>query len=416
MSRIVPLLIISGILLVIDFYAFQAIRTVMAQSEQMWKRTISIAYWAITAITLASIIYFFFFDFYSVPKWFRVYVISSLFVFYVPKLILNVFLLLDDSIRLGKWTVSLFTPGQSDAGSSAGISRSQFLAQTGLLVGGFFLFQFIYGMVRTAFNYQVRRVKIPIRNLPDAFNGFRIVQISDIHTGSFTSDSPLREAVKLVNEQNPDAIFFTGDLVNNRSDEALDYVDALKELKARHGVFSIFGNHDYGDYYTWKSPEEKTKNLQMLEEIHANLGWKLLRNQYAWLGEGEDRIAIVGVDNWSAVGRFPQYGDLKKATEGTEGAKTKLLLSHDPSHWKAQVTKAFPDIDAMFSGHTHGFQFGFEIPGLKWSPAKYMYPEWAGLYQREHQSLYVNRGLGFLGYSGRVGIPPEITLIELVKA
>jgi hypothetical protein len=416
MPRLLPLLIISGILLLIDFYAFQAIRTVMTQSDSFWKRAVTIAYWSITAITIASIVYFFFFDFYSVSKWIRVYLVSTLFVFYVPKLILNIFLLLDDSIRLGKWTVSLFNSPASGADAANAISRSQFLAQAGLLVGGFFLFQFIYGMVRTAYNYQVRRVKIPVKNLPEVFNGFRIVQISDIHTGSFTSDAPLREAVKLVNEQQADAIFFTGDLVNNRSDEALDFVEALKELKSTHGVYSIFGNHDYGDYHSWKSPEQKAENLAALEDIHARMGWKLLRNEHAIISKDDEQMAVLGVDNWSAVGRFPQYGDLKKALQGTENAAVKLLLSHDPSHWKGQVLADFPDVAITFSGHTHGFQFGFEIPGLKWSPAKYMYPEWAGLYRQGSQSLYVNRGLGFLGYSGRVGIAPEITVAELVRA
>lgn len=415
MTRVIPFLIVSFILLLIDFYAFQSIRTVMSQSDPFWKRIVSFTYWGVTAITLGSVLYLIFFDYSLIPNWIRVYLISSFFVLYVPKLFLTAFLIIDDSIRLGRWTVSLF---QSTAvGESAtAITRSQFLAQSGLVVGGFFLFQFIYGMVRTAFNYQVRRVQIPVKNLPEAFNGFRIVQISDIHTGSFTSDGPLREAVKLVNEQQADAIFFTGDLVNNSSEEALAYVDALKELKAKHGVYSIFGNHDYGDYHSWPTDEDKKNNLKLLEDIHARLGWKLLRNDHTTITNGEARMAVIGVDNWSAVGRFPKYGDLKKALEGTDAGAVKLLLSHDPSHWKGQVLSEFPEVDVTFSGHTHGFQFGLEIPGLKWSPAKYMYPQWAGLYQQGHQSLYVNRGLGFLGYSGRVGIPPEITLMELVKA
>ncbi|MFI5134707.1 MAG: metallophosphoesterase [Chitinophagales bacterium] len=416
MSRLIPLLIATAILLLIDVYAFQAIRTVTHQSSATWKRSVTIVYWMITALSIGFIWYIAFFDFYSLPKWIRVYMLSALFVFYIPKIILNVFLLTDDTIRLGRWIASLFSQSKSVGANSKGISRSQFLSQAGLLVSGFLLFQFIYGIVRTGTNYQVRNVKLPIKNLPDAFNGYKIVQVSDIHSGSFTSSHPLSEAVKLVNDQNADVIFFTGDLVNNISDEALDYIDVLKEMKSKNGVFSIFGNHDYGDYYSWPSKEAKEENLKQLEDIETQLGWTLLRNKNILLGDEGNQLAIIGVDNWSTLAHFPRYGDLKKAVEGTENAKAKLLLSHDPTHWNGQVTKEFKDIAATFSGHTHGFQFGFEIPGLRWSPAKYVYPQWAGLYQNNGQSLYVNRGIGFLGYNGRVGISPEITVFELSKA
>jgi hypothetical protein len=416
MSRLLPLLFFTLILLAIDLYAYQAVRTVVQNSAPVWKRLIIVGYWFISALSIGFVWSFLFFDFYDMPKWVRVYLLSLLFVFYVPKLVLSLFMFTDDAIRLGKLAVQRFSPPAESGTGKHTISRSQFLAQSGLVVSGFFLFQFVYGMVRTAFNYQVRRVKIPIANLPEKYEGFRIVQISDIHTGSFTSDHALADAVKLINEQNADAVFFTGDLVNNRSDEALAFVDTLKEIKARHGVFSIFGNHDYGDYYQWDSAEEKEKNLVALEEIHQQMGWQLLRNGHAMIGDEKDPLAIIGIDNWSNVGNFPKYGNLQKALSGAEHAPVKLLLSHDPSHWTAEVVKNFPAIDATFSGHTHGFQFGIEIPGLQWSPAQYMYPQWAGLYRNGRQSLYVNRGLGFLAYSGRVGIPPEITLVELTRA
>jgi len=416
MSKLIPLLIATAILLLIDVYAFQAIRTVTHQSSITLKRVVTITYWMITALSIGFIWYIAFFDFYSLPKWIRVYMLSALFVFYIPKIVLNVFLLADDFIRLGRWIASLFASSATTASNTKAISRSTFLSQAGLLVSGFLLFQFIYGMVRTAYNYQVRNVKLPIKNLPDEFDGLKIVQVSDIHSGSFTSTHPLEEAVKLVNDQNADMIFFTGDLVNNRSDEALDFTDALSKMKAKHGVFSIFGNHDYGDYYTWPSEEAKADNLKLLEEIEAKLGWKLLRNENVLIGEEGNQLAIIGVDNWSSLRNFQRYGDLHKAVQGTENAKTKLLLSHDPTHWNGQVTKEFKDIAATFSGHTHGFQFGIEIPGLRWSPARYVYPQWAGLYKQNDQYLYVNRGIGFLAYNGRVGIPPEITVFELSKA
>lgn len=387
----------------------------MQHSNITWKRTVTIIYWSISLISIGFIWYIVFFDFYTVPKLIRVYMISALFVFYIPKIVLLTFLIIDDVIRLGRWLASFFVQPSSSPSASKAISRSRFLSQAGLLVSGFILFQFFYGMARTAYNYQVRNVKLPIKNLPNEFNGLKIVQVSDFHSGSFTRRKPIEEAMQLVNDQNADIIFFTGDLVNNKSEEALEYMDIYGTMKAKHGVFSIFGNHDYGDYYSWPSKEAKGANVKMLEDIHARLGWKLLRNKNVLLGEEGNQLAIIGVDNWSNVGHFQRYGDLKKAYEGAENAKVKLLLSHDPSHWHGQVTNEYKDIAAMFSGHTHGFQFGFEIPGLRWSPSQYVYKQWAGLYQDGDQLLYVNRGLGFLGYNGRVGIPPEITVFELTK-
>ncbi|MCY7411276.1 MAG: metallophosphoesterase [Chitinophagales bacterium] len=419
MSRMIPLLVATALLFLIDLYAFQAIRSVMHNSNISWRRIITIIYWSISIICIGFIWYATFFGYYSVPKLLRVYLTGALVVFYIPKLFLIVFLLIDDLIRGGKWLTTFFTTSTKNAvteNSQKGISRSQFLTQTGLVVSGFFLFQFVYGIVRTAYNYQLRRVKIAVRNLPAEFEGLKIVQVSDIHSGSFTRKDPLVAAVKMINEENPDLIFFTGDLVNNESTEALEYIDVFGKMKAKHGVYSIFGNHDYGDYMSWDSPKAKADNLKLLEDIHARMGWKLLRNQNVLLGNEENQLAIIGVENWSNTGRFQTYGDLKKALEGTENAKTKLLLSHDPSHWNGEVTKSYNDIDVTFSGHTHGFQFGVEIPGFKWSPAKFIYKQWAGLYQQAHQSLYINRGLGFLAYNGRVGIPPEITVIQLVKS
>jgi predicted MPP superfamily phosphohydrolase len=415
MSRMLPLLFATAFLLLIDFYAYQAVRTVMQNSTLLFRRSTAIAYWSISIICIGFIWYAFNFGYYSIPKILRVYLTGAIVVFYVPKLFLILFLLIDDVIRGGKWISTFFIKPATANSTSKSISRSQFLSQTGLLVSGFFLFQFIYGIVRTAYNYQIRRIKIAVKNLPIEFEGLKIIHVSDIHAGSFTRKDPLIEAVDTINKENPDIIFFTGDLVNNESTEALEYIDVFGKMKAKHGVFSIFGNHDYGDYMSWDSPEAKAANLKLLEDIHSRMGWKLLRNQNVLLGNEENQLAIIGVENWSNTGRFQTYGDLKKASEGTENAKTKLLLSHDPSHWNGEVTKEYKNIDITFSGHTHGFQFGVEIPGFKWSPAKFIYKQWAGLYQNEHQSLYVNRGLGFLAYNGRVGIPPEITIIELVK-
>jgi predicted MPP superfamily phosphohydrolase len=216
-------------------------------------------------------------------------------------------------------------------------------------------------------------------------------------------------------KEKPDVIFFTGDLVNNQTSELKDYFDVFNKVKAPLGVFSVTGNHDYGDYHRWESANAKAQNFQDLIRAHKELGFDLLQNENRWLEADGERIAILGNENWGA-GRFAKYGKLDQAYKGTEEAPVKLLLSHDPSHWDAQVRQNYKDIDIMFAGHTHGFQFGVEVGGLKWSPSQYIYKQWAGLYREEDQYLYVNRGFGYLGYPGRVGIPPEITIVTLKRA
>ena len=244
----------------------------------------------------------------------------------------------------------------------------------------------------------------------------KIVQISDVHAGSFTYKEPVRNAIDLINNEQADLVFFTGDLVNNTADEMDPYMDVFDKIRAKFGVFSVLGNHDYGDYVRWGSREERDANLERLKEVHKELGWNLLINEHRLIPIKGATVGVIGVENYSAKARFPKYGDLAAAYQGCE-ASLKLLLSHDPSHWEDQVIKDYKDIDITFSGHTHGMQFGIEIPGwIKWSPIKYMYKQWAGLYSQDKQFLYVNRGLGFLGYPGRVGILPEITVLELAKA
>jgi predicted MPP superfamily phosphohydrolase len=271
----------------------------------------------------------------------------------------------------------------------------------------------IYGMIKGAFNYKIHRLRITLPNLPNAFNGLKIIQVSDIHSGSFISKTPLEEAVKIIMAEKADVIFFTGDLVNDRTSEVDEFINTLKKISAPMGVFSILGNHDYGDYVTWETAELKKKNMQDMYNAHEKIGWELLINRHITLKKGESEIAIIGVENWGGNLHFPKYGDIKKAYQGAEKYPVKILLSHDPSHWSMQITKEYKEIDLTLSGHTHGFQFGIEIPGLKWSPSQYIYKQWAGLYSEGNQQIYVNRGLGFLGYPGRVGIMPEITVLEL---
>jgi len=271
------------------------------------------------------------------------------------------------------------------------------------------------GMVRNPYRYKVRRATAVIEGLPKALDGLKIAQISDIHAGTFTAKEPIKKAIEIINDEAADLVFFTGDLVNNTAQEIVPYMDIFDKIKAKYGVFSVLGNHDYGDYVRWQSMEDKQRNLRQLIDNQRLMGWDLLNNENRILEIEGEKVAVIGVENFSGNPRFTKYGDLAKAHLGTDTAALKLLLSHDPSHWKYEVTKDFQDIDIAFAGHTHGGQFGIEIGDwIKWSPVKYAYKEWAGLYQEGRQFLYVNRGFGMLGYPGRVGMPPEITVLEVV--
>lgn len=404
------LFIIIGILVVIDFYVFQAVKSAVNIRSAGMRYAVWGLYWLIAVLSWIGI--------YFLPRLFdhgsgRMVVITILFGLFIGKLLVAIFLLIDDIRRGGTWIYTLFQKKETAVDTvGRGMSRSQFLSRAGLLVGGSFLGMMIYGF-SNKYNYKIRRVKIRFPNLPEAFRGLKIVQLSDIHSGSFDQPEKVRKGVDMVLAQKPDIILFTGDLVNNRSDEMDHYREIFARLQAPMGVYSILGNHDYGDYESWPSEEAKAANLQRLKDIQAEMGWKMLNNAHVVLEKNGQQIGLVGVENWSAKARFPKYGDMTKATSGLPDLPFNILMSHDPSHWDAQIRPDYPKMDLMLAGHTHGMQFGVEIPWIKWSPIQYMYPEWAGLYRRRHQYLYVNRGYGFLGYPGRVGILPEITVIEL---
>lgn len=354
--------------------------------------------------------------FYPPQNWntFFRFLSSIVLILAVCKLLGISFLIIDDIIRLFRWLFSLFVERKEEVMEAGkGITRLKFFAQ---LAVGFTVIPaigFIYGMVRGAYKYRLHHVKLNFPNLPPEFNGFKIIQLSDIHVGSFVNDQGLKTAFDLVEQQQADLLLFTGDLVNNIASEVEGYEHQFKRLKAPHGVYSVLGNHDYGDYVQWDSVDEKVKNLEKLKSLQKDFGWKLLMNEHVPIERNGAKIALLGVENWGGNMRFPRYGKLKEAYEGSEQYPFKLLMSHDPSHWDMQVQLEYPDIDLTLSGHTHGMQFGIEIPGFKWSPVKYIYKNWAGLYKKDSQYLYVNRGLGFIGYPGRLGIWPEITVIEL---
>ena len=270
-------------------------------------------------------------------------------------------------------------------------------------------------MVRGKYNYKVLKYTLEYDDLPDAFDGYTITQISDVHSGSFDNREKISYGINLINDQKSDLIVFTGDLVNDAAEEMLPWKDLFGQLKARDGVYSVLGNHDYGDYKQWESQAAKEKNLQDLKDMQKEMGWDLLLNEKRYLERDGQRMALVGVENWGAGG-FKKAGDLAKASEGLSREDFKILLSHDPSHWKAEVLQDDRHFHLTLSGHTHGMQFGIEIPGLiKWSPVKYRYEQWAGIYEDVGRFINVNRGFGFIGYPGRVGIWPEVSVIQLKK-
>lgn len=324
------------------------------------------------------------------------------------KLAFSFFLVVDDLRRLTLRIKSYFSTKTDIKGEN--ISRSDFLVKSGIIAAAIPAISYPMGMIFGPYNYTVFNTKVKLPHLPPAFNGLKIIQISDIHSGSFYDKEAVSRGIDLLLDQKPDIVFFTGDLVNDSADEMDAYMDIFSRIQAPLGVYSILGNHDYGDYAQWENDEAKAKNLERLKEVHRELGWRLLLDEHIYLEKEGEKIALIGVENWGTG--FHQIGDLSKAYEGVD-APVKLLLSHDPSHWDEQVLKDYKDIDITFSGHTHGAQMGIETHGFKWSPISLRYDKWAGLYKEGNQYLYVNRGYGFLGYPGRVGIMPEITVMEL---
>jgi uncharacterized protein len=407
--------IIAAIMLLIDVYFFQAIKAVTHNSNDRTRLIVFTTYWVLSAATIVLLMLLPYIHFLQTNKVFKNYVFAIMVGIFIAKLIGSTFFLIDDLRRGVMWLVAKLSPGTGAhyADEGTGISRSVFLSWLGIGAGGAMFGTLLYGF-SNKYNYQVKKVKLAFENLPQAFKGLKIVHISDIHSGSFQDKAAVSRGVDLILKENADLILFTGDLVNDRHEEMNEYIDVFNKLKAPLGVFSTLGNHDYGDYVAWESAEAKTENLNKLKQVHAQLGWRLLMNEHVILNKNNQGIALLGIENWGAKGRFPKYGKMQEAYPGTEKYPFKILMSHDPSHWDAQVKTQYKDIDLMLAGHTHGMQFGLETPFFKWSPVQWMYKQWAGLYEDGKQKLYVNRGFGFIGYPGRVGILPEITVIELV--
>lgn len=408
----VGLVVMMLVILLVEYYAFSAFKFAIKSIRPPYKAVAMGTYVVMTLIWFLMLFSFNFLRTADMSKGLRNVILVYFMGFLIAKLLIAIFLLLDDVRRLVYYVIALFySKEETPLTLQNGMTRSAFMTRFALLFGGTMFATLLHGM-SNRYNYKIRNLKLKFKNLPPSFHGLKIIHISDIHSGSFNDPEAVEKGVMMMNAQKPDLILFTGDLVNNKSDEMHDYRAIFSKLEAPLGVYSILGNHDYGDYVEWESADAKTKNLNDLKAIHAEMGWRLLLNEHIVIEKGSEQLALLGVENISAKG-FHSYGDLSKAYEGSEQHVFKILMSHDPSHWDSETTQLYKDIDLTLSGHTHGMQFGVEIPWLKWSPVQYAYNRWAGLYQQENQYLYVNRGFGFLGYPGRVGILPEITVLEL---
>lgn len=418
-SQIITLTVTSFILLLLDFYVASAIASAYNKPPGRTRKRILAGYWFITLLTLGGMLIGIFF---SIGRMLRTIIYVWFFMNYLTKLFLTPFIMLDDIRRVFKW---LFKKGRKPSSKKlatdpvpvleGSMSRSQFLVKSGLVVASIPFAAMNIGLISGAYDYRIRRRTLYLPNLPAAFDGLKLGQISDIHAGSFYNKTAVQGGIDMLNAEKPDLIFFTGDLVNDETAEMKNYMNVFDKLKAPLGIFSVLGNHDYGDYKPWPSEAAKRRNLEDLILVHKNLGWNLLMNENHIVGVDNEKLAILGIENWGAMGRFPKKGRVDLALKGAEDAPVKLLLSHDPSHWEAEVLPKYAEVDAMFAGHTHGMQFGIQFGDFQWSPVQYFYPQWSGLYRKGHQQLYVNVGYGFLGYPGRFGILPEITIFELKK-
>lgn len=391
---------------VVDFYAFQAIKTI---TKNNWVHYLHLA---ISVLVVGNFIYQF-----SQTSTGRVltpeksYALGFLLTIIALKLVVVPIMFGEDVLRLLEGTYNkLFVSTEAFYLPS----RRKFISQVAMGIAAIPFASLLYGMYKGKYNFRVLSYTLHFDDLPEAFDGYKITQISDIHSGSFDNKEKIEYAVNLVNEQSSDAILFTGDLVNNTASEMDPWVDTFSKLKAKDGIFSILGNHDYGDYFRWNSKEDKEQNLERLKDIQKQIGFDLLLNENRFIEKDDERIAIIGVENWGKG--FKQKGDLDKASEGLKTDDFKIVLSHDPTHWNEVIVPHENHYHLTLSGHTHGMQFGIEVPGwIKWSPVKWRYKHWAGIYEQANQFINVNRGFGFLAYPGRVGIWPEITVIELKK-
>ena len=406
MDVILFLLFFTFLSVLLDVYFFQILKHVIKLNTH-FSKYILFFYWFFTFITIVNFLLFAF-DI-SIGYYPRTIVFNIIIGNFFCKLISLPFILVDDLRRL----ICYFLKSENNKDSGSKISRSKFLSISASIAYGFPVASLTYGIISSnVYDYRIRRKNLIFNKLPKSFDGIKICQISDIHIGSLNNTKAVIGGIEMIINEKPDIIFFTGDLVNDKSSELKNWGDILSKVKAPLGVHSVLGNHDYGEYTSWSNKNEKNNNFQNLLSAQKEFGWNLMMNENKSIIVDRDKISILGVENW-ASSRFQKYGDLDKAYSGLSQEEFKILLTHNPSHWNAQVTSLYNDIDLTLSGHTHGLQFGIEIGNFRISPARLAYDQWADLYQLNNQSIYVNRGFGFLGYQGRVGILPEITILNL---
>jgi len=407
MERITFLFFFTLISIFFDFYFYQIVKK---YNRNKWIKFLIPIYWSFTIITITN---FFLYAFqFELGYYYKTITFNIIIGNFISKVLSLPFILIDDLRRL---IIYIFRKKSSK--SSKKISRSKFLSISASLAYGLPITSLTYGILsNNVYDYRIKRREIELKKLPIAFDGIKVCHISDIHVGSLRNRLAVRGGIDMITSEKPDAIFFTGDLVNDKAKELIGWGDDLSKIKAPLGVFSVLGNHDYGEYTSWGNESSKTKNFNDLLSAQKEFGWNLLRNENTKISVDGESINIIGVENWSASRRFQQYGKLDVAYGGLNKNEFKLLMSHNPSHWNAHVTSNFKDIDLTLSGHTHGLQYGIDIGKFRLSPVRLAYKQWADLYTMNNQHIYVNRGFGFMGYPGRVGILPEITILNLKRS
>ena len=407
MERITFLFFFTLISILFDIYFYQIIKK---YNKNKWVNLLIPIYWSFTIIAITN---FFLYSFqFELGYYYKTISFNIIIGNFISKVLSLPFLLIDDLRRL---IIYIFR--KKTLKSSNKISRSKFLSISASLAYGIPITSLTYGILsNNVYDYRIKRRQINFKKLPLAFDGIKVCHVSDIHVGSLRNRLAVRGGIDMITNEKPDVIFFTGDLVNDKAKELMGWGDDLSKIKAPLGVFSVLGNHDYGEYTSWENEISKTKNFNDLLTAQKEFGWNLLRNQNTRISVDGESINIIGVENWSASRRFQQYGKLDVAYEGLNKNDFKLLMSHNPSHWNAHVTNNFKDIDLTLSGHTHGLQYGIDIGKFRVSPVRLAYKQWADLYTSNNQHIYVNRGFGFMGYPGRVGILPEITILTLKRS
>lgn len=396
------------LLLLIEYYSFIAFKTAFKSSK------LNVVYILVSILTFCFIVYGFFqFDRSVGQTKQTLFTLGLMLLFLIPKFLIVVPLLLEDFYRLGK---GIFNYVQHKPTPTFLPERRRFISQVALGLAAIPFGSLIYGMTKGKYNFKVIKQTVFFDDLPEAFNGFKIIQISDVHSGSFDNKEKIEYAIDLINQQEADMMLFTGDIVNSLASEMHPWIDTFRKIKSfSYGKYAVLGNHDYGEYLDWKGNKNaKAQNFEEIKQLYGDIGFTLLLNENKTIQKDNDALALIGVENWGL--NFKQAGDLNKASQGVQKHDFKVLMSHDPSHWDVEVQNHPKNYQLTLSGHTHGLQFGIEIPGfLKWSPVSFKYPHWAGLYENQGRYLYVNRGFGFHAYPGRVGIMPEITVLELKK-